>query len=133
VNLFTLAIPKPIEHWRSGISPATNPAHSHYVASMKVRRNSVFSLDGPADDRRVAISNRRGSPRIKTLKGAQIVWPNGTPVSCVVRNLSETGANLEAFEPVLQNTFDLVFDLDQSRRACRVIWRREPRIGVKFL
>ena len=97
------------------------------------RRKTDRDRDGTVEDRRKADSDRRGSPRIRTLKGGQIIWPNGTPVKCVVRNVSETGAKLEVHEPVLQNTFDLVFDLDQSRRACRVVWRKEPRIGVKFI
>ena len=60
------------------------------------------------------------------------MWLNGVPVRCTVRNVSETGAKLEVHEPVLQNTFDLVFDLDQSRRSCCVVWRKEPFMGVKF-
>jgi hypothetical protein len=76
-------------------------------------------VDGKrADDRRTAGRDRRSSPRVRTLKGAQIIWPNGAPVRCIVRNISETGAKLEAHEPVLQNNFDLVFDLDN--RAVRV-------------
>jgi hypothetical protein len=86
-----------------------------------------------ADDRRRADRDRRSWPRVRTLKGAQIIWLNGVPVRCTVRNVSETGAKLEVHEPVLQNTFDLVFDLDKSRRSCRVVWRKEPFMGVKFL
>jgi PilZ domain-containing protein len=95
---------------------------------------SVASIDDRRiDDRRILVSNRRISPRTRTLKGAQIIWPNGAPVRCIVRNISETGAKLEVYDPVLQNTFDLVFDLDQLRRSCHVVWRKEPLIGVKFL
>jgi hypothetical protein len=83
-------------------------------------------------DRRTADRDRRSSPRVRTLKGAQIIWPNGFPIRCTVRNISETGAKLEVHEPILQNTFDLVFDLDQSRHSCRVVWRKEPFMGVKF-
>ena len=71
------------------------------------------------------------SSRMRTLKGAQIVWPTGVPVNCIVRNLSTAGASLEVQSPV-PNTFELVFAGDQSRRSCRVVWRRETRIGVQF-
>src|SRR3974377_1787802 len=92
------------------------------------------------DDRRESVEARRGSPRTRIFKGAQIFWPTGTPVSwpngsavkCVVRNLSETGAKIEARSPVPE-TFEIVFDLDHSRRSCRVVWRKGPMIGVKFL
>ena len=106
------------------------------------RRNGAGTqspVEGTVDDRRKAINDRRQTaadrriaPRIRTLKGAKILWANGVPVSCVVRNISETGASLETHAPVLRNTFDLIFDLDHSRRTCRVVWRKEPRLGVKF-
>jgi PilZ domain-containing protein len=83
------------------------------------------------EDRRVAVTDRRIVPRRRTLKGGRIVWLTGAPVQCVVRNLSETGAKLEVHSPV-PHTFDLVFDGDQSRRSCSVVWRRPTRIGVKF-
>jgi len=106
---------------RRGSDAAQNPIEG----TVDDRRKAI-------SDRRKAITDRRAAPRIRTLKGAKIIWPNGAPVSCVVRNLSESGASLEAYAPVLQNTFDLVFDLDHSRRSCRVVWRKEPRLGVKF-
>jgi len=74
------------------------------------------------------------------LKGAKIFWPTGTAVTwqsgnavtCVVRNLSETGAKLETNDPI-PGTFELVFDLDNSRRSCSIVWRKGSMIGVKFL
>jgi hypothetical protein len=83
------------------------------------------------DDRRVAETDRRISPRMRTLKGAKIVWPTAAPVTCIVRNLSEIGARLEVHCPV-PRTFELVFDGDQSRRACYMVWQKANQIGVKF-
>ncbi|MET0633046.1 MAG: PilZ domain-containing protein [Xanthobacteraceae bacterium] len=93
----------------------------------------VAPKDAPLaiEDRRVAASDRRISPRMRTLKGGQIFWSIGSPVTCIVRNLSETGACLEVHTPVPQN-FELVFDGNELRRSCRVVWRKESRIGVKF-
>jgi hypothetical protein len=76
---------------------------------------------------------RLKSARFKTFKGAEIIWPNGVPVKCIVRNVSETGAKLEVFGPVLRNIVDLIFDQDHSRRSCRVVWRKERMVGVEFL
>jgi hypothetical protein len=92
------------------------------------RREAVMPV---VEEHRVTVSDRRESPRMRTLKGAQIVWPTAPPVKCTVRNLSTTGAALEVQSPV-PGTFELVFDGDQSRRSCRVVWRRETRIGVQF-
>lgn len=88
--------------------------------------------DSLIDDRRKSVSDRRSSPRTKTLKGAQLVWPTGSAVKCIVRNLSEAGAKIEVHSPV-PGTFDLVFDSDRLRRSCRVVWRKEPMMGVRFI
>jgi len=85
-----------------------------------------------SSDRRKSVSDRRSSPRTKTLKGAQLFWPAGSAVKCIVRNLSETGAKIEVHSPV-PATFDLVFDSDQTRHSCRVVWRKEPMMGVRFI
>jgi PilZ domain len=85
---------------------------------------------GEVDDRR-KFSDRRAAPRRKILRGARAVWQNGDTTECIVHNLSETGAHLDIRGPA-PNTFDLLIDCDQSRRSCRVIWRKANRIGVKF-
>jgi hypothetical protein len=96
------------------------------------RRGKTIDDRITIDDRRVATTPRRGSSRIRTLKGAEIFPPSGASVKCIVRNLSETGAKLEVHSPVLHNIFDLIFDEDHSRRSCCVVWRKEPWMGVKF-
>jgi hypothetical protein len=96
--------------------------------------------DTTTDDRRKSVRDPRSSQRKKALTGAKIlwptgtavIWPTGTAVKCVVRNVSEKGAKIEVHSPVPE-TFELVSDVDQSRRSCRVVWRKEPLIGVKFL
>src|ERR1700683_1520247 len=84
------------------------------------------------EDRRGGDGSRHKSQRFKTLKGAQIVWLTGIPVKCIVRNLSRTGAKIEVRNPIPE-TFDLIFDNDQSRHHCRVVWREEFYIGVEFI
>ncbi len=107
---------------------------------MESPKDSAPIDGGAVDDRRTSVDDRRSSPRRKALRGAQILWatgtaitwPTGAPVKCIVRNYSEKGAKIEAHSPV-PGTFDLVFDLDQARRSCRVVWRKGFMIGVKFL
>jgi hypothetical protein len=53
-------------------------------------------------------------------------------VSCIIRNLSGTGACLE-----IQTTYNIPpeFELrmpNQSVRSCKVIWVRDTRLGVQF-
>ena len=79
----------------------------------------------------ISFADRRKSPRMRTIKGAQIVWPTGAAFHCVVKNISEAGAKIEVCDPV-PGTFVLILD-DQSRRSCRVVWRKEIQIGVQFI
>ena len=95
-------------------------------------RAAIAAIDPAVSDRRLV--HRRKSPRARTLKTAQIVWLGGSPVKCVVRNLSASGACLEVRDGEIppRSTFELVFDADQTRRSCWVAWREPPRLGVKF-
>jgi len=96
---------------------------------MEASKRAHLPIVGPSR----VIEDRRAPDgvRIKTLKGAQIIWLTGAPVKCVVRNLSQTGAKIEVRDPVPE-TFELVFDGDENRHPCRVVWRKEFQIGVQF-
>ena len=75
-------------------------------------------------------SDHRSTPRHKVLKAATITFGGGA-ISCAVRNLSDGGASLEVASPV-GIPESVVLELDGARRRCRVIWRKEKRIGVRF-
>jgi hypothetical protein len=93
----------------------------------------VVVSDPESRDSRVATADRRKMLRTRTLKGGRIVSPTAASIKCLIRNMSEAGAQLEVHTPVLENTFGLVFDDGKwSRRSCSVVWRGEDRIGVKF-
>lgn len=85
---------------------------------------------GEVDDRQKNPERRR-FPRRKTWKNGRTLWSNGDSSECIVRNLSESGAQLELRGP-LPNHFDLLVDGDQCRRSCSVVWRMEKRAGVRF-
>ena len=89
--------------------------------------------EGAIDDRRKTAKDRRISPRKKTLKGGQIVSDNGSYVKCIVRNVSIKSAKLEVHGLVAKDAFELVLDLDKSRRSCRVVWQKEPMIDMRYL
>ena len=77
------------------------------------------------------MEEHRKAPRQRVLKAAHIAFVgHAGAIECVVRNLSATGASLEVASPIgIPDTFDLVFTSDQSARPCRVLWRKEKRIG----
>ncbi|MDH2381695.1 PilZ domain-containing protein [Bradyrhizobium sp. CER78] len=78
------------------------------------------------------MQNSRGALRHRVLKAGTIEF-NGGAIDCVIRNISETGAALEVTSPVgIPETFNLVLPGDHTKRQCRVAWRRERRIGVRF-
>jgi hypothetical protein len=56
----------------------------------------------------------------------------GGAIDCTVRNLSEAGAALDVIPPVgIPDRFMCVVDTDQSRLPCRIVWRKEKRIGPR--
>ncbi len=101
------------------------------MSQIEDRRNTAIGPPDGVAERRSGKAIRK-HPRWRTLKGGQIVWATGGPVKCIIRNLSEGGASLEVHGPIPHDTFDLIFDSDNSRYQCKVIWRQPPRIGVQF-
>ena len=75
----------------------------------------------------------RVSPRHRVLKSGTIDFGGGA-IDCTIRNLSNSGAALEVVSPVgIPDHFDLVILAEHLHRPCRVIWRKEKRIGVAFV
>lgn len=74
----------------------------------------------------------RVASRRRVLKAGSIEFGGGE-FECTIRNVSETGAALEVMTPLyIPDRFTLVVQSEQSKRACRVIWRKQRRIGVTF-
>jgi hypothetical protein len=74
----------------------------------------------------------RIAPRRRVLKAGSISFGGGT-FDCTVRNISDTGAALEVVTPLfIPDKFTLIVPSDGISRLCRVMWRRERRIGVSF-
>lgn len=78
------------------------------------------------------VEKKRAAPRRRTLKAGTIEFGGGA-IDCTVRNLSKTGAALDVRTPVgIPDEFTLVILSDALRFACRVVWRKAVRIGVRF-
>ena len=81
-----------------------------------------------------AEENKRRAPRMRTIKGASLVLPRSeSTFSCVMRNVSETGALVELpstigvpQEVTLQTADGMV------NRSCSVAWRTQTRLGLTF-
>lgn len=77
------------------------------------------------------MNDNRGKPRQRVLKAGTIEFGGGG-IDCTVRNVSDGGAALDVTSPIgIPERFTLVVS-DGTQRACRIVWRKEKRIGVKF-
>jgi hypothetical protein len=74
----------------------------------------------------------RIAPRHRVNMPAKIEY-GGDKIACTVRDISVTGAALEISGiDRIPATFTLIVPEDRLKLPCRVIWRREFRIGVTF-
>ena len=92
------------------------------------RRNAALKLAFHDMD------NKRGSPRQRVLKSGKIVFAGGSfSVDCTIRNLSETGAQLQIPTTVaIPDKFTLVDAHARTRREATVVWRKGDQISVRF-
>jgi len=74
--------------------------------------------------------NRRAAPRRKVLKAGVIEFTGGA-IPCTVRSLSASGAAIEINTP-LWYPDRFVLAVDGERHPCRIVWRREKRLGLAF-
>jgi hypothetical protein len=85
-----------------------------------------------AQNKAARMDENRMAIRRRVLKSAMIEFDFGT-YSCVVRNFSEAGAALDVpYALAIPHEFKLIMGSDQVSRDCRVIWRKDNRIGVAF-
>ena len=72
----------------------------------------------------------RIAPRHRVMKPAKIEY-GGIKTPCTIRDLSVTGAALEVSElGKIPATFNLIMPEDRLKLACRVVWRRDYRLGA---
>ncbi|MBB4366746.1 hypothetical protein GGD65_007820 [Bradyrhizobium sp. CIR18] len=78
------------------------------------------------------MNEHRTAQRRRIFK-AGTIESGGGGIDCTVRNLSETGAQLEVVSPFyIPDRFTLFILSDEFKRRCYVVWRKEKRIGVAF-
>jgi len=76
------------------------------------------------------MNEHRIASRHRVLKSGKIEFGGGA-IDCTVRNISGTGAALDVTSPVgIPARFMLA--TNGKRLPCRVVWRKEKRIGVAF-
>jgi hypothetical protein len=79
------------------------------------------------------MDERRNIKRNRVLKAATIQIAGGGAIDFTVRNLSQFGAALDVSSPVgIPDKFVLMIPGDGLRFACRVVWQKAGRIGIRF-
>ncbi|SHN73301.1 PilZ domain-containing protein [Bradyrhizobium erythrophlei] len=74
----------------------------------------------------------RSAPRVRVAKPA-IIECGGDKTPCIVRDISMTGASLEVSQAKgMPSTFSLILSEERLNLRCRVVWRRDFRLGVTF-
>ncbi len=75
----------------------------------------------------------RVAPRFRVAKPAKIEY-GGDTITCVIRDLSVTGAALELSDlsTRVPAKFNLLVPEDKLVMSCHVVWRRGFRMGVHF-
>lgn len=82
----------------------------------------------------MAEADKRGAPRQRVLKAAKIITMDNTSViDCMVRNMSETGAQLVIEKSVrMPDEFQFFLANGDTVRDAALAWHRGDRVGVKF-
>ena len=82
-----------------------------------------------------SIVESRKSKRAKVVRAGTISTSNSqTTWPCVVRNISEAGALIQAASTYfIPQEFNLLVELEGLDAKCEVVWRRGTKVGVRFL
>ncbi|MDN4983954.1 PilZ domain-containing protein [Bradyrhizobium arachidis] len=83
--------------------------------------------------RSLSVMEKRHVRRRRVFKAAIIEFPGGV-FSCVVRDLSDCGANLDVPSQIgIPYEFMLSIPTAQLHRPCRAVWRSDKRVGIAFV
>jgi hypothetical protein len=79
-----------------------------------------------------AAGEKRRAPRRDVKRTARIHFARKN-MTCIVRNLSATGAAIEVPDFTgIPDHFGLTLEMESVERRCQVMWRRKSRIGIRF-
>ena len=79
-------------------------------------------------------SRKNRATRFKVAK-AGIIQFGERSINCLVRCLSETGAGMDIINSKhsIPYTFELLIPGDGLKQSCRLVWRKDHRLGVAFI
>jgi hypothetical protein len=106
---------------------------SEILLGGKISFESQSAKSGPAtSSAKPSGGENRRADRHDVRKSGRISF-KGQIMTCMVRDISSTGASLEAMNfAQVPGNFTLVIEMETVERRCRVIWRKNARLGVRF-
>ena len=79
-----------------------------------------------------ASADKRRASRRNVRRAAKISFAR-QHLTCTVRNVSTTGASIEAANlAAIPDSFNLLMEMESRARRCAVVWRKPRQIGVQF-
>jgi hypothetical protein len=79
------------------------------------------------------MNERRAAKRQRVFKAGTIEF-DGSGGDCTIRNISPDGAMLDVASPIgIPHEVTLNVASSHERQNCRIVWRKEKRIGVTFV
>jgi hypothetical protein len=96
-----------------------------YFGSLVHQALKLFAQSG-------GMNERRSAKRQRVFKAGTIEF-DGSGVDCTIRNISPDGATLDVASPIgIPHEITLNIVSSHERQNCRIVWRKEKRIGVAF-
>ena len=77
-------------------------------------------------------ADKRRATRRNVKRAAKISFAR-QHLTCTVRNVSATGAAIEAANlAAIPDSFSLLMEMESKARRCAVVWRKRTQIGIEF-
>jgi len=105
------------------------------IGKLAANANARFSAAGQVErNNRLDKSSKRRATRYRVAKSGSIKFGERV-IDCLVRSLSRTGAGMDVVncQYTIPSRFELTIPGDGLKQLCRVVWRKDHRVGVVFV
>ncbi len=76
---------------------------------------------------------RRTQPRVRTLKSGQIIYNANCVTDCLILNMSDGGAALQATDAIKLPIHVTLKEKQGKSYKCEVCWQHGKKLGVRFI
>jgi hypothetical protein len=107
--------------------------HTEIIKSVSIKSGFTLpQVEETAAAEGGASADKRKASRRNVRRAARINFARQS-VTCTVRDISATGASIEARNlAAIPDQFRMRIEMESAERHCAVVWRKPTRIGVEF-